>query len=372
MTTRRHFGSIRKLPSGRYQAGYWHGGKRHNAPDTFKTKADAQAWLSVTEADILRGAWINPAAGKVTFRAYSDNWRTIQVHRPKTETQIAGHLRNHINPRPGDRPIAAIRPSEIQALVKVLGETLAPATVDLVYTWTAAVFAAAVADQVIARSPCREIKRTRPERSQVVPPSAETVEKLIEAVPDRYSALIVLGAGTGVRIGEALGVTADRIDWLRRALLVDRQLVGVKAGQPTFGPVKHTRNRPRTIPLPNTVLTALAEHVRVYGTGPEGLLFTNPAGLPVSSDLFSRVWRAAAGPLGFARREGFQQLRHFYASLLIRHGENVKVVAERLGDTPQMALNVYAHLWPGDDDRTRTAVDSVLAVRARDAHDAGL
>jgi integrase len=213
----------------------------------------------------------------------------------KTESQIAGHLRNHINPRLGDRPIGAIRPSEIQALVKVSGETLAPATVDLVYTWTVAVFAAAVADQVIARSPCREIKRTRPERSQVVSPSAETVEKLIEAVPDRYSALIVLG----------------------------------------------------------------------YGAGPEGLLFTNPAGLPVSSDLFSRVWRAAAGPLGFARRKGFHQLRHFYASLLIRHGENVKVVAERLGDTP-MVLNVYAHLWPGDDDRTRMAVDSALAGRARD------
>jgi integrase len=74
------------------------------------------------------------------------------------------------------------------------------------------------------------------------------------------------------------------------------------------------------------------------------------------------VWRAAACPLGFGRRQPFHQLRHFYASVLIRHGENVKVVAERLGDTPQMVLNVYAHLWPGDDDLTRVAVDSVLAV----------
>jgi integrase len=61
--------------------------------------------------------------------------------------------------------------------------------------------------------------------------------------------------------------------------------------------------------------------------------------------------------------KGFHQLRHFYASLLIRHGENVKVVAERLGDTPAMVWNVYAHLWPGDDDRTRQAVDEVLGAR---------
>jgi hypothetical protein len=119
------------------------------------------------------------------------------VHRPRTSSQVAGHLRNHINPRLGDRPIGAIRPSEIQALVKVLGETLAPATVDLVYTWTAAVFAAAAADGVIARSPCRDIKRVRPDRARVDPPAVETVGKLIDAVPDRYSALIVLGAGTG-------------------------------------------------------------------------------------------------------------------------------------------------------------------------------
>jgi hypothetical protein len=41
----------------------------------------------------------------------------------------------------------------------------------------------------------------------------------------------------------------------------------------------------------------------------------------------------------------------------------VKVVAERLGDTPEMVLSTYAHLWPGDDDRTREAVDGVLLGR---------
>ena len=39
MTKRRHFGNVRKLPSGRYQAAYWHEGRRHTAPMTFAAKA---------------------------------------------------------------------------------------------------------------------------------------------------------------------------------------------------------------------------------------------------------------------------------------------------------------------------------------------
>ena len=53
---RRHFGSVRKLPSGRYQARYWHAGAECVAPSTFVTKADALAWLAAAETDIHRGA----------------------------------------------------------------------------------------------------------------------------------------------------------------------------------------------------------------------------------------------------------------------------------------------------------------------------
>jgi integrase len=56
-------------------------------------------------------------------------------------------------------------------------------------------------------------------------------------------------------------------------------------------------------------------------------------------------------------------LRHFYASLLIRHGESVKTVQSRLGHaTAAETLDTYSHLWPDADDTTRTAVDSVLKI----------
>jgi integrase len=54
-------------------------------------------------------------------------------------------------------------------------------------------------------------------------------------------------------------------------------------------------------------------------------------------------------------------LRHFYASLLIRHGESVKTVHAPLGHASAAeTLDTYSHLWPDSDDRTRAAVDSVL------------
>jgi hypothetical protein len=58
-------------------------------------------------------------------------------------------------------------------------------------------------------------------------------------------------------------------------------------------------------------------------------------------------------------------LRHYYASLLIRHGESVKTVQARLGHASATeTLDTYSHLWPDSDDRTREAIDAVLGARA--------
>jgi integrase len=50
----------------------------------------------------------------------------------------------------------------------------------------------------------------------------------------------------------------------------------------------------------------------------------------------------------------FHALRHFYASLLIGHGESVKTVQASLGHASAAeALDTYSHLWPDSEDRTR-------------------
>lgn len=118
-------------------------------------------------------------------------------------------------------------------------------------------------------------------------------------------------------------------------MTIDRLLVRAEGGSdgPTFGPVKDKRNRPRTIPLPQVVTDELSVRVARYGLGEADLLFTAPRDGPVGRTTFSEDCTAAAGPRSIPAGDGYHQLRHFYASLLIRAGESVKVVQERLGHT---------------------------------------
>ena len=336
---------------------------------SFKRKIDAQHHLTSVEHMKLSGAYVDPSAGRITFKSYSEKWRAQQVHRPSTASQIETHLRRHVYPRIGSRPIGAIRSGEIQGLVKDLSvatgerEALAPSTISVIYTWTSTIFGSAVTDRVIAQSPCRGIRLPEIPDGKVIPPTLETVQALVDTVPERYRALIILGAGTGVRISEALGLTEDRVDVLGRTVTIDRQLTRVAGGAPDFGPVKDKKNRPRTIPLPDVVVDALAVHCARWEPEPGGLVFTNSSGGPIARSTFSDVWRKVADPLGIPSGEGFHTLRHFYASLLIHHGESVKVVQERLGhSSAQMTLDTYSHLWPESDDSTRVAVDAVLGV----------
>jgi integrase len=226
----------------------------------------------------------------------------------------AGPL-GHVLPRFGNRPLASIRPSEIQAWARGLSDELAPATTELVFRFVFAIFKAAVDDRLIARNPCVGTKLPRRVRAQVIPLETAQVLAVIDAMPERLRAAAVLGAGCGLRQGEALGVTVDRVDFLRRQLVVDRQLLTLTGQAPHLAPPK-TPSSVRTLPLADFVLTKLARHVEHFEPGEGGLLFTSASGGPVPRNRFADVWRTAATKVGLPTSATFHDLRHFYASLL--------------------------------------------------------
>lgn len=264
---------------------------------TFDRKVDAEAFLATTEHSKLTGAYIDRAAGAVTFEAFAEEWRAAQVHRATTAAQVEGNLRRHVYPTIGRIPLGQICTSTIQGLVKTLSADLAPGTVEVIYRYVSAIFKAAVADRMIASSPCVRVRLPKAPPSKVVPITVEQVRALEAALPAKYAALVPLCAGTGLRQGEAFGLTADRIDFLRRTLVVDRQLVLLPSTGPTFGPPK-TPSSYRTIPAADVVLEALAAHIAEHGTGDDGLLFTNTVGGPIRRTRFSEVWRPAARAAG--------------------------------------------------------------------------
>lgn len=135
--------------------------------------------------------------------------------------------------------------------------------------------------------------------------------------------------------------------------------------EPEFRPTK-TAASVHTIPLPQVLVDALAAHLAANPAQTHGLIFTDEFGGALRRAQFGHAaWRPTIKAAGLPSGTGFHQLRHFYASLLIRHGESVKTVQARLRHANAAGtLDTYSHLWPDSDDQTRKAIDSVLGKGA--------
>jgi hypothetical protein len=201
----------------------------------FRRKLDAERHLTSVQHAMLTGAYVDPQAGKVTFRSYAAEWAARQVWRPSTTANNATALaRAHAVI--GDRPIGQIRTSELQALVRHLSDSgLAPATVGVNFGVVSAVLKAAAIDRVIVASPAVGVKLPPVHRPQVRPLERRQVDALADAVPDRVRVAVLFAAGSGLRQGELLGLSVDRVDFLRRTVRVDRQMTSPPRGAPTFG-----------------------------------------------------------------------------------------------------------------------------------------
>jgi integrase len=164
-----------------------------------------------------------------------------------------------------------------------------------------------------------------------------------------------MSAGLGLRPGEVFGFKVSDVDFLGRRVSVVRQLDESQQ----LAPLK-TVSSFRTVPLPDVVSVALAEHVKRTGRR-EGLVFAGMNGAPVKRNSFGKTWRSAVESAGLEKGLRLHDLRHAYASALIAAGESVKVVQSRMGHASAMVtLDVYGHMFPDSDDRTRAAVDAYL------------
>ena len=158
MTARRRFGSVRKLPSNRYQARYLDGdGVRITAPETFATKGEAQRWLAAVETDMARGDWHDPRLGERTLSEWAQDW--LATKRPSladsTASLYAYLLKDHIESHFGDCELARIRPADVQDWLAALhGTDLSPNTVAKAYRLLKGVMDGAVNAGLIPKTPC--------------------------------------------------------------------------------------------------------------------------------------------------------------------------------------------------------------------------
>lgn len=355
-------------------------GKQHTK--SFKRQVDAKRWVATEEAKVVRGDWIDPAAGKVTFAAFYAEWAPRQVWlastRENADLATAGVTF-------GDLQLRSIRRSHIETWVKNMTSRLAPTTIDTRFTIVRGVFRAAVADRLIASDPTLGVvlpRKRKAEAAMSIPTNAEVAKLLNAAEPERrptsrpgFTAYVALCAFAGLRRGEALGVQVGDIDFLGRTLRVARQLqrakpADIEAGKnlvEAAGGITAIIRAPkyeseRTIYLPDEVITVLAEHVRLHTPNgePSRWLF-DERGKPWHDNLVDYRWRSTRADAGVTYK--LHELRHYFASGLIAAGCDVVTVQRAMGhSSATTTLSTYAHLWPTVEDKTRAAAAGMAAA----------
>jgi integrase len=352
---------------------------------SFAKKTLAEAHAASVETDKLRGTYIDVRAGRELFGVYAARWLAQQTTDPLTRQNIRDRLRRYVEPYALHRAeLRGLKPSSIQAWLRALATVrtstdnpLAESTVRVVFSHVSAILNAAVEDELISRNPCRSasVRVPRADTREIEPWPREWVAGMADQLPEQYQVLIAEGAGLGLRQGEAFALATDDIDWLRGWVTVQRQvkLVGNKL---VFALPKG--RKVRRVPLPPSVRDELAAHLARHSVRAVTLPWEQPGGKPTTAPLIATtresgalnrnhfnqyVWKPAQGRVGMPseRVNGMHALRHFYASVLLDAGENIKALSAYLGhSSAAFTLKYYAHLMPTSETRTRSAVDAIL------------
>ena len=218
-------------------------------------------------------------------RVPEDATGTASARPQWTSARVDSHLRVHILPYLGHRSLGSIRHTEVRGCPEPVRDPLPRFGRKRLSNLTA-LFRAAVRGRIVTVSPCEAVSLPKRTHIQVVPPTVEQVRELLSAMPTRYRVAGVLAAGAGLRHGEALGLTVDRVDFLRRQLRVDRQMHTPPRGEPHLAP-------PSRGPRPGAACGHRPRGTRracwTLPPGADGLILTYHDGRPVRRNRFGAM-----------------------------------------------------------------------------------
>jgi integrase len=356
---RRRFGSIRRLPSGRYQARYpGPDGLMRPADDTFASKTEAEDWLTLTEAELLEGDWIDPDASAVLVSDYAATWIEERPGlRPKTVLIYDGLLRSHIAPYFENVTVGEVTLARVRRWrKKLLDSGVSEITAAKAYRLLRAIFNTALDDGLIRRNPCR-IKSADRENSPERPVlTVAQVYALADAVGLRYRALILLAAFTSLRWAELTALRPEDIDLEARTVRVTRQLYYHGAGY-SFGPPK-SRAGVRVVAFPELIVPDVRSHLDWLPSSAT-LVFASSTGSPLAHSNFrNRAWLPALAVVGL-KSVHLHDLRHTGNQLTANAGANPKELMARMGHDSERAALIYLH---SSAERQRALADVVGAT----------
>ncbi len=345
--------SIAKRPDGIYRARYRDDSGKEHARH-FNRKTDAQRWIDEETSKIITGTWVEPSKAKMTVSDWCSIWiKGYETRKPSTVSQARVHLKA-IEKAFGTKRLSAVKPSDVKAWTVELSRTLKPSTVYATYRRFAQVMSDAVHDGMIPRSPCS--RRTSPPKGEQRPYVATTAQvwALHDAVPETIRPAILLGAFVGLRVAEVVALRVEDVDFMRGIVRPE-----IQAG----GESLKTKTSMTPVPIPQELALELSLAVQRRGGT---TVVADVIGRPVSTWAIERAIRSTRTKVeGLPEGFRFHDLRHYFASLLIAAGLDIKTVQTRLRHASAVTtLNTYGHMFPDKDESARAAVASAFAARA--------
>ncbi|TQS29074.1 tyrosine recombinase XerC [Microbispora sp. KK1-11] len=343
----RRFGSIRKLPSGRFQIRYpGPDGKLRSGETTYERERDAERALSLLEAKMVTGDWTDPQRSKVKLGDYAAKWISERTElRPRTVEIYSGLLRRHVAPYFGNVPLGKINTEMVREWRATLASNGVGATeIAKAYRFLRAVLMTATDDQLIPRNPCR-IRGAGEEKSEERPVlTVAQVFQLADLVPVRLRALILLATFASLRWGEVAALRRMDLDLNAGTVSVRQQHVELDTGELLVGPPK-SRAGLRTVAIPEAIIPALRQHLGQFTESePTALVFTGANGGILRRSNFRRAakWSETTKKLGVPGLH-FHDLRHTGNTIAASAGASLRDLMARMGHDSVRAAMIYQH-----------------------------
>jgi len=369
--SKRTFGSVRRLPSGRLQARYTGpDGRTYTArsPEgralTFDSRQYADKYLERVSAAIQEERWVSPDAPKVpapvTFGAYARTWLAGRDLSPSTRLLYTNVLR-HVLPAFGDMPLAAITPAAVREWHAGLRGETGPTMRAHSYALLRTILGTAVADDVIPVNPCRVRGAGQAKRARTIrPASLGELEALVKALPERYRLMALLAAWCAMRFGELAELRRADVDVRTGVVRVRRGVIRADGGERLVKGPKSEAGK-RDVAIPPHLMPLVADHLIAHvERGRDALVFPAASGGHMAPSALYAVYHPAREAAGRPDLR-FHDLRHTGAVLAAATGATLAELMARLGHSTVSAAMRYQHA-AADRDKVIAAALSGLAA----------
>jgi integrase len=358
---RRQFGRVRKLPSGRYQARYvGPDGLLRPAPDTFRTKREADDWLADTQTELRQGDWRDPDAAKVPFEKYAVAWVTERPLAVSTAELYEILVRVHLVPTFGRLSVADISPAAVRTWRRArLDAGTGPTTVAKAYSLLRTIMGTAVEDGLIRRNPC-QIRNggtvNTPERPTA---SVGDVFAIAEVSQSRYRALVLLGAFCALRWGELVALRRRDIDLDAGMIRVRGSVSELNSGERIYKAPKSEAGK-RTVAIPRSIMPTVKAHMDNFAEqGADGRVFVGAKGATPRRNHFNGLWHKACADAGIKGLR-FHDLRHTGNTLASQTNASTRELRTRLGQSSTRAALIYQHTSKRREREIADGVDAMI------------